>query len=211
MPKFSVIMQCFLGEYKGAASNRNDKLVRAIDSVLTQSFRDWELVVVADGCEKTFEIVEANYSKENNVECFLVSKQAMWSGSCRNFGISKANGEWIVYLDGDDYFGKDHLKKIEDQIGAQHDLVTPYQWMWFNDLVKTKNGIIERTALIHQRHQHGTANICHRRSMDVKWDMAGYGHDDRGFVQNLIRISTNYEKINTPEYVVCHIPGKTDY
>ena len=55
--KFSVIMASTLAEYGGAASRRDEKIVRAIDSVIAQTFTDWELIVVADGCMKTMAIV----------------------------------------------------------------------------------------------------------------------------------------------------------
>lgn len=201
MPKFSVIMQCYLGDYKGAAKDREAKLIRAVNSVLNQSFKGWELIVVADGCERTFEIIGGQFTA--GIECYLVSKQPMWSGACRNFGISKAKGDWIVYLDADDYIGPDHLSTINANTGDN-------DWVWFNDFIKLgENKTMERTALINQRFQHGTANIAHRRSIG-KWDTAGYGHDDRGFIESLKRASKSYEKIQTPEYVVCHIPGKID-
>ena len=44
--KFSVIMASTLAEYGGAASRRDEKIVRAIDSVIAQTFTDWELIVV---------------------------------------------------------------------------------------------------------------------------------------------------------------------
>lgn len=201
MPKFSIIMQSFLGDYKGAASNREEKLKRAILSVLAQSFSDWELIVVADGCDKSFDIV-ANYS-DSRIDCFLLAKQTMWSGACRNFGISKATGEYIVYLDADDYFGVDHLKKISTGMGEN-------DWVWFDDHVKTKSSTIERTALINQKYQHGTANVCHKRSINANWSITGYGQDDWGLTQSLMRASKNYTKIGTPEYIVCHIPNKID-
>lgn len=196
-------MQCFLGEYKGAAKNREQKLLRAIDSVLVQSFTDWELIVVADGCEKTFELIEKNYSGNNKIDCFLIQKQTIWSGSARNFGLKKASGEWIVYLDADDILGPNHLSIIKDEVAN-------YDWIWFNDLVKGEKKNIERTALINQKFQHGTSNIAHKKSLGALWTAVGYGYDDWGLVQHLLKLSKNYSKIKTPEYVVCHIPKKLD-
>ncbi len=199
MPKFSIIMQSFLGQYKDAASNREEKIVRAIDSVIAQSFKDWELIVVADGCEKTFSIIENKYPDAKQIDCFLIAKQVIWSGSARNFGISQAKGEFIIYLDIDDYFGVDHLRIINEQIQDK-------DWVWFNDLVKTNGKEVERTAMINQKFQHGTSNICHTRSLNARWTSVGYGYDDWGLVQHLLRLSNNYAKINTPQYVVCHVP-----
>lgn len=203
MPKFSIIMQCFLGEYKGAASNREEKLIRAIDSVIGQSMKDWEMIVVADGCEKTFDIIEGKYAKEKRIDCFLIKKQAIWSGGARNFGLKKANGDLVVYLDADDCFGSDHLKIISEE-------AKDFDWVWFNDLVKTKESEKERQTFINQKFQHGTSNICHKRSLNAMWTSTGYGYDDWGLVQHLLKLSKNYIKIKTPQYVVCHIPKLLD-
>lgn len=200
MPKFSIIMQCFLGDYKNAASKREEKLIRAVNSVLGQTFKDWELIIIADGCEKTFDLIEENYSKNSDIECYLIEKQVMWSGTPRNFGISKAKGDYILYLDADDIIGPKHLEIISNHIAG-------YDWVWFNDLVRFQDSIKERKCLITQRYQYGTSNLCHKRSINAKWTSTGYGHDDWGLGQHLLNISKNFSKITTPEYIVCHIPA----
>ena len=65
-PKFSVIMPSFLGEYSRAAQNREEKIVRSIDSCLDQM--DFELIIVADGCQKTVEIVTDKFKGEKDVK-----------------------------------------------------------------------------------------------------------------------------------------------
>lgn len=200
--KFSIILQSYLGEYQGAASNREAKLLRAVDSVLAQSLQDFELIVVADGCDKTFDIISNQYKDKNNVDCYLIQKQPLWSGYARNFGITKAKGEFIVYLDGDDYFGVDHLKKIADQLEQN-------VWVYFNDTLNTPKGLVERACIIKQKFQSGTSNICHRRSINVKWSGGQYGYDDYSIVQALLKFP-DYKRIETPEYIVCHIPRKLD-
>jgi len=112
-------MQCFLGDYPGAASNRDEKLVRAVDSVLAQTFTDWNMIIVADGCEKTFDIIEKNYSKEKRIDCFLIPKQPIWTGTARNIALKNASGEWIIYLDADDLFGPNHLEIINRRRRAE--------------------------------------------------------------------------------------------
>lgn len=56
--KFSVVIPSFLGSYSGAASRRDEKLVRAVQSVLDQTFQDFEIQVVADGCQQTVELMK---------------------------------------------------------------------------------------------------------------------------------------------------------
>jgi glycosyltransferase involved in cell wall biosynthesis len=198
VPKFSIIMQSYLGHYEGAATNREEKLKRAVNSVIKQTFQDWELIVIADGCEKTFDIIEQNFIDDKRIECTQIRKQTMWSGAPRNYGISIATGEYIIYLDSDDVWGEDHLQIVSDNISS-------YNWAYYNDLVKTKDGHIERECLINIKFQHGTSNIVHKKALGAKWTAYGYGSDDWGLVQHLLQLSSNYGKIKTPQYYVMHI------
>lgn len=196
---FSVIVQSFLGHYEGAAKNRDKKILRAIDSVLKQTYQDFEIIVVADGCSQTFDIIEANYLEESKVECYLITKQKMWSGNARNFGIKKAKGDYIVYLDIDDTFGPNHLQKIKDQLGDN-------DWVYFPDILAMGN--VERKVYL-KKFQNGTSNICHKRSLAVQWNGNEYGYDDWSIVSALIAYKKN-KQILTPEYYVHHIRNRFD-
>lgn len=192
-----------MGDYSGAASNRDQKIIRAIESVVCQSFEDWELIVVADGCDKTFDIVCEKYSGNKKIECLLIKKQPIWGGHCRNLGIEKAKGDYISYLDIDDYYGKEHLKKINDQLAGE-------DWLYFNDRVLNRDGLeIERNTLVNQRFQCGTSNIIHKKSLVIKWGGGQYGHDDWSLIQQLNKFPG--KKIDTPDYIVCHSAHRFDY
>ena len=123
--KFSIIIASFLGEYRTAARNRDKKIVRAIDSIFNQSFQDFEIVVVADGCQKTVDIV--SQIKDPRLSVHFVPKFKVQFGGQRNVGIENAKGDYIIYLDIDDLFGRDHLKNISEGLGS-------YDWVWFNDV-----------------------------------------------------------------------------
>lgn len=196
--KFSIITASYLGEYRTAASNRDEKIVRAINSVLNQSFQDFEVIVVADGCCKTVEILSKIH--DERVQCILIEKSKEWSGTPRNTGIEAAKGEYIIYLDIDDLYGENHLKNIESQLNG-------YDWVWFDDVrYSVKQRVwYENPCDINQIGRHGTSNICHKKSMNVTWDHVGYAHDYY-FVQSLKK-SSNFTKINNGEYYVLHIPG----
>lgn len=203
--KFSVIIPSFLGEYQHAASNREMKLVRAVDSVLAQNFTDYEIIVVADGCEKSYNMICDKYPDNDTVDCLLIPKQPIWSGKPRNEGIKKAKGEYIIYLDADDMWGESHLNIIN----AELDQYNNPDWVWFNDLLMEKDGRKwERQILINQRFQNGTSNICHKRVCAVEWKGTGYGFDDWNIVTQLQRYKS--AKIKTPQYYVCHLPNKLD-
>lgn len=202
--KFSVIIPSYLGEYRTAAKNREGKILRAVNSVLAQTFQDFEIIVVADGCEKTVEIMKS--IKDLRVKTILIPKSKLFSGEPRMQGINEAIGEFIIYLDIDDVYGLNHLKNINDQLNG-------YDWVWFDDIrLNPKiNEWYENPCDINQISRHGTSNVCHKRVLPIeaKWDYVGYAHDYY-FVQKL-KQNTNYAKINGGEYYVCHIPNAGGY
>ena len=54
----SIIMPSYLGAYRKSAKDREVKLRRAVKSVIHQEYDDWELIIVADVCERTVEIIK---------------------------------------------------------------------------------------------------------------------------------------------------------
>ncbi|HWH61579.1 MAG TPA: glycosyltransferase [Terriglobales bacterium] len=86
--------------------NRAVKVQGAIDSVLAQTFTDFEVVVVDDGSsDGTCEVLRAKYG--DSIRYFAQPNQGI-SGA-RNRGITEARGEWIAFLDSDDIWEKEKL------------------------------------------------------------------------------------------------------
>ena len=198
--KFSVITASYLGAYRSAAKDRETKLIRAVNSVIGQSFQDWEMLVIADGCERTVELMKQ--ITDMRVSTYFVQRFKLWSGVPRNTGIENAQGEFIIYLDIDDLYGEDHLKGIAEGLKS-------YDWAWFDDIryePKT-NQWYENPCDIRQIGRHGTSNICHRSSIPYRWDRNGYAHDYY-FIKHL-KQNTNYGKIPGGEYYVMHLPDST--
>ena len=196
--KFSIILPSYLGEYRTAATDRERKLLRAVYSVLNQTYQDFEVIVIADGCEKTVEIMKQ--MTDNKVSTYLIPKSKLWSGEPRNAGIEVAKGDYIVYLDSDDQFGENHLQNIANGLNG-------FDWVWFNDIryhPKSNNWYINPCD-IRMIGKHGTSNICHKRSLPYRWDHVGYAHDYY-FIKHM-KQKTNFAKIEGGEYYVMHLPG----
>jgi glycosyltransferase involved in cell wall biosynthesis len=201
---FSIVMASHLGQYPGCAGNRESKFLRAVESLLFQDFTDWELIVVADGCKRTGEILGPRLHPQ--IRLIELPKAPIWCPSVRNAGIEAAEGKYIHYLDTDDYYGRDHLSDIVT--GLEEAGMPP--WAWFNDLVwdPLRKVFKERHCDPNKRNQHGTSNFVHQRSLGVKWPGGGYAHDAT-FAQALKAIPGGV-RIGTPAYCVCHIPSKYD-
>ena len=112
--------------------NRAHLVGKTIDSILAQDYGKFEVSVVDDGSTDDTEKVLANY--HNNYRVRYFRNENAERGAARNFGISKAKGEYIFFIDSDDLMLKNHLtllnKCIKDQsapdfIAAGYSLVNP--------------------------------------------------------------------------------------
>lgn len=82
--------------------NRSDLIQRAIESVLNQTYKDVEIVVVSDGStDNTEEVVQSYQEKYSNIQ-FLSIFPGKGANNARNEGIKASNGEYIAFLDDDD-------------------------------------------------------------------------------------------------------------
>lgn len=88
--------------------NRGRKLLKAIESVIKQTYRDIEIIVVDDGSTDDTRMV-INEISDSRIKYFYQSNQ----GACaaRNFGILNARGEYIAFQDSDDEWRIDKLEK----------------------------------------------------------------------------------------------------
>ena len=104
LPKISVIMPVY--------NTKEIYLRQAIESVLTQTFTDFEFIIVNDGSTiDTIKILD-EYTKNNKIKVIHQANQGL---SCaRNNGLSIAQGEFIAFLDSDDFFAPNFLEYLID-------------------------------------------------------------------------------------------------
>ncbi len=90
--------------------NREKLIPQAIDSVLAQTYKNWELIIVDDrSTDGTKELVKKYIEKDNRIKYILNTHNQGPSGA-RNQGLEIAKGEYIAFLDSDDVWRKNHLK-----------------------------------------------------------------------------------------------------
>jgi glycosyltransferase involved in cell wall biosynthesis len=208
MIKVSVVMPCFLGEYEGCASDRENKFVRAVHSFLENSLLEKELIIIGDNCEITEKLVRKHF--QNELSCGLIlfhqfrKKQKLFSGSLRSKGIELSSGEYICYLDSDDILGKNHLMSIYNQVKNQN-----LDWAYYNDYINSDAGLITKNVELN-KDSIGTSSIIHKYDKRLNWDNCnGYGHDFM-FIEKLFKWSKNKDKIYGATYIICHIPNQID-
>lgn len=88
--------------------NRISTLKRAVDSVLDQTYRDWELIIIDDGS------TDETWSYLNSLEhpqIVIEQTQNRGVSAARNLAVSMSKGEWLSFLDSDDYWLPQKLQK----------------------------------------------------------------------------------------------------
>lgn len=93
-------------------------LRRALDSIVTQTYSDWEAILVDDGSTDGSTAIIKGYS-EVDTRFRLFTQKNQGVGAARNLGLKNAKGDWIIFLDSDDFL---HPKALDVCIdAAEHD------------------------------------------------------------------------------------------
>lgn len=104
-PLFSIVIPTY---------NNADVLPVSVSSILAQDFKDWELIIVDDGSTDETENVFHQFSSDSRLKYFYQDNQGVTAA--RNFGVQKAEGEFIAFLDSDDKVKINWLKDFKDLI-----------------------------------------------------------------------------------------------
>lgn len=93
------------------AYNRGGIISETLESVLSQSYPFWECIVVDDhSTDDTAAIVKSYANRDQRISYVLRPKEkAKGAAACRNYGVEKAKGEYLQFLDSDDLLGKSKL------------------------------------------------------------------------------------------------------
>ena len=90
--------------------NRKLSIIRCIESVLDQSYPDFELIVVDDGStDNSTDSIESNFDNE----LILLIQENKGVSAARNLGVKHSSGNWLAFLDSDDLW---HTEKLFKQI-----------------------------------------------------------------------------------------------
>ena len=102
MIKISVIIPVY---------NVEKYLRECLDSLINQSFKDFEVICIDDGStDKSYKILEEYSQKDSRIK--VLKQEHNGAGAARNLGIEIAKGKYIQFLDSDDYFEPNMLEEL---------------------------------------------------------------------------------------------------
>jgi glycosyltransferase involved in cell wall biosynthesis len=204
-PFFSVVIPAY---------NRESFIGSAIDSVLAQTFKDFEVLVVDDASiDRTVEVVEA--FSDQRVQLVRQQKN-MERGAARNAGVATARGRYICYLDSDDRFLPEHLSNFYRYIVADNF----EDKLWFsNTYLETAKGIFERPQPDLQedkkfgyllRYTFSPCRVCVSRkiALEFPFDETIPGIED---MDNWLHIATKYPLVQLEEYTAVYVEHDDSY
>lgn len=92
--------------------NAGSYLPKCIDSLLAQAYQNWEALLVDDGSnDNSWDILQLYALKDNRIKIF--HQKNAGAGAARNMAIDMAHGEWIVFVDSDDFITNDYLSLLD--------------------------------------------------------------------------------------------------
>lgn len=114
--KFTGLISIIIPTY-----NHANFLGKALESILNQSYKNWEAIVI-DNHSKDGTTTVLNKYKDSRIRYLKINNNGILAKS-RNLGIQKAEGEWIAFLDSDDWWKKEKLETCTNEINKNIDLI----------------------------------------------------------------------------------------
>ena len=114
MPKISVIVPVY---------NTEKYIEKCLKSLDSQTMKDFEVVIVNDGSKDESERAIKNYMRRTRMNIKYLKKENGGLASARNYGVEKALGKYISFLDSDDYLDENLFSELEKYMDKNIDLI----------------------------------------------------------------------------------------
>lgn len=125
--------------------NAEDFSSAMIESIIAQTYANWELIIVDDGStDNSINIVRSYESEDNRIKLIRRSDEIQKGApSCRNIGIQNSNGEFIIFFDADDYIAPYCLSQRVEFMNdhTEYDFAIFPMLSFKKELLDTKNVI----------------------------------------------------------------------
>lgn len=127
--------------------NVEDYLRQCIESVLNQTYQNFELILVNDGSKDKSGIICDEYAKNYPEKIKAIHKENGGLISARRVGIASATGDYCIFLDSDDFIESKLLETLEDYLNKEELDVLIYSFQY------CKDGVIEKRNQISVTHE----------------------------------------------------------
>lgn len=198
-PKVSIVIPSY---------NKSDLLIEMIESIINQTYQNWEMIIIDDGStEEDFQKVLRYISKDNRCSLIRRNREPKNGDTCRNIGMEMSNGDYLLIFDSDDIISPECLERRVAFMQANPDCdyaSFPYavftngeKWS-FKDVNKVFNVMPEAELLpeLLKANYPFTvwSNIYRKESVkEIKWDEQVLVYQDFDFMLSCILAGLNHK------------------
>jgi glycosyltransferase involved in cell wall biosynthesis len=126
VPFFSIVIPVY---------NRASILLKTLSTILKQTFKSYEVIIVDDGSTENVNSV-LNHLIKNITNIKIIRQENKERGAARNFGLKSASGMYVIFFDSDDLMHEDHLQVLHDNIKKEN----------YPDYIATKFNFIDESG-----------------------------------------------------------------
>lgn len=169
--------------------NAEKTLSRSIESVLNQNIKDFELIIVNDGStDDSLSIIEFYLNTNNNI--ILINQKNSGPGIARNNGISNSHGEYICFLDADDFWSNDFFDVV---LNASEGRTADY--IYIEMARETEDGrVLARSNVAANKGLTKQQMLCRQMTGKMPWGMS------KVIKRELVeRINTGFQNLTVGE------------
>ncbi len=200
MPKVSVIMPAY---------NAEKYIKEAIDSILNQTFKDFEFIIIDDGSTDGTKEIISSY-QESRIKLLENDKNLGLVGSL-NKGLQIARGEYIARMDADDIALPERLEKQVDFLDKNQDIVLVGSWIDSFDEESKDHFIVEFASdpiiikwLMVTKNQLAHASVVFRKEIIEREGGYSNKYEHAEDYELWSRLLKNYKIANIPEVLLKH-------
>ena len=194
--------------------NTENYLNRCLDSLVCQTLNDIEIIIVNDGSHDNSQLIIDQYYKQYSEKIIPLIKENGGLSEARNLGIKHAKGEYISFVDSDDYVEKDMCEKMyEKGIQTKSDVVcSPITFIWENNRKVKKSffpdidifgkGILESPRILGIVSSYAVTKIYKRdfwNKNNFRFPV-GQCFEDSALIYNILLKANKVESVNIPFY-----------
>ena len=194
--------------------NTEKYLKRCFDSLVCQTLNDIEIIIVNDGSSDNSQSIIDQYSKMHPGEIFSFNKENGGLSDARNLGLKHVRGEYISFVDSDDYIDKDMCERMYNNgIKTQSDVVcSPITFIWENNRKVKKSffpdidifgkGILESPRILDIVSSYAVTKI-YKHDFWKKHNFTfpvGQYFEDSALIYNILLKANKVESVNIPFY-----------
>ena len=180
-PLFSIIIPTY---------NRAHLLSKTITSLLSQTYKNWECIIVDDvSTDDTKSLVEKYIKSDSRFQFYIRENNPKGASHCRNIGLEKAQGDYIIFLDSDDMLLDFCIEKRLDYINKNPFL----NFYVFPMLTEVKTNIFKEKKI-----PNSDSYLIDFLSYKIWWGIMCVTWEAK-FLKKLGGFNINYPRLNDPE------------